>query len=120
MAEYVTLAILVIGIFIEITPIKLNPISSLGKLLNKTTLDKLNDLEKTVDYNDIDTVRSRILANDSLLCKGEIFTQDQWNCLDKDIQKWNKYHEKYKDLNGIIKLTIEHIEQCYKDQHYKN
>lgn len=103
---------------VEITPIKINPIAFIGKLLNKYTNDKLDNLEKTVDKNDIDTVRSRILVNDKLLTAGEKFKEDEWNSLYKDIDKWEKYHEKYPDLNGIIKLTIEHIEECYKDQHY--
>lgn len=120
MAGYITLAIVILGVFVEISPIKINPIEWLGKKLNKTTLDKLKELEKIVDDNGIDAVRSRILANDALLAKGEIFTQDQWNCLYKDISKWGSYHEKYEDLNGIIKLTIAHIDECYKLQHYGN
>lgn len=118
MAGYVTLAVFILGMVIEITPVKINPISWLGKHFNKTTNDKLDKLEQIVDCNDIDTVRSRIIANDKLLCSGEVFSQDQWNSLYKDIEKWDKYHEKYPDLNGIIKITIEHIEECYKEQHY--
>lgn len=118
MKDYITLILFVLGIFVEIAPIKINPISALGKLFTKDLNNKLSDIEKNVDYNDIDAVRSRILANDTLLAKGEVFTQDQWNCLYKDIEKWKRYHQKYEDLNGIIKLTIEHIEECYKQQHY--
>lgn len=118
MSGYVTIGIIVFCMLIEITPIKINPIACLGKMLNKHTNDKLDNLEKIVDNNDIDTVRSRILANDKLLAMGETFREDEWNSLYKDIEKWNKYHEKYPDLNGIIKLTIEHIDKCYKEQHY--
>lgn len=118
MAGYVTLALLILGMLVEITPVKINPISWLGKQFNKTINEKLDKLEKTVDYNDIDTVRNRIIANDKLLSAGENFTEDQWNSLYKDVRKWDKYHEKYNDLNGIIKLTIEHIDKCYKEQHY--
>lgn len=118
MAGYITIGIVVFCMLVEITPIKINPIACLGKMLNKHTNDKLDNLEKIVDNNDIDTVRSRILANDKLLAMGEIFKEDEWNSLYKDIEKWNKYHEKYPNLNGIIRLTIEHIEECYKKQHY--
>lgn len=118
MTGYITIGIIVFCMLIEITPIKINPIAYIGKLLNKHTNDKLDNLEKIVDNNDIDTVRSRILANDKLLAMGETFREDEWNSLYKDIEKWNKYHEKYPELNGIIKLTIEHIEECYKEQHY--
>lgn len=118
MASYITIGIIVLGMIIEVTPVKINPISWLGKHFNKATNDKLDKLEELVDINDIDAVRSRIVANDKLLVMGEKFTEDQWNCLYKDILKWNKYHEKYPDLNGIIKLTIEHIDECYKKQHF--
>lgn len=115
MAEYITLVIFVIGLFVEIAPIKINPISKLGKLLNKEMMRKLEDLEKTVDNNDIDTVRSRILANEVLLRKGETFTRYQWASLYKDIDKWSEYHKKYPELNGIIKVAIENINEYYKN-----
>lgn len=125
MAGYITLIVSILMIFVEITPIKINPISWLISRLNKPTLDKIGEIEnklfeieKQGDLRDIGNIRSRILANDMLLVKGEIFTEDQWNCLYKDIEKWRLYHEKYSDLNGIIKITIEHIDKCYKEQHY--
>lgn len=103
---------------IEITPVKINPISWLGKKFNKETIDKLNKLEQTVDMNDIDVVRSRILTNELLLRKGEHFSQHQYDCLFKDIDKWNMYHQKYPELNGIIKVAIENIYEHYKTEKF--
>lgn len=120
MEGWTTVIIAGVMALIEITPVKINPISWLGKKLNKSTLDKLDSLERTVDMNDIDTVRQRILSYELLLRKGEHFTQYQYNCLFKDIDKWNKYHEKYPELNGIIKVAIENVYEHYKNEKFDN
>lgn len=118
MAGYITLAITVLAMFVEITPIKINPISWLIKIINKPVLDRIDHLEETVDKNDIDTVRSRILANEGLLRQGHHFKKHQYISLYKDIDKWNKYHEKYPDLNGLLKSAIEYIDECYKNEKF--
>lgn len=81
----------------------------------KELKDSIEKIQKTVDYNDIDVVRNRIIANEQLLNNGAKFERHQWESLYKDINKWNLYHEKYPDLNGIIKVAIENI-----DKHYMN
>lgn len=118
MAEYVTLAIFVIGLFVEIAPVKINPISWLGKKLNKATLDKIEALERKVEDNDIDTVRNRILANESLIRKGEHLKRYQYISLMKDIDKWNAYHLIRPELNGLLKIAIQNIEEAYKNEKF--
>ena len=125
MEDYITLIILIVGVFVEIAPVKINPISYLGKLLTKDLHNKVDSLEKkvdslekTVDHNDIDTVRNRILANETLLRKAEHFTRYQYECLFKDIDKWNNYHEEYPDLNGLLKIAIKNIEETYKQERF--
>ena len=116
---YVTVGLLVLGMLVEITPIKLSPLNYIGKHLNKSTNDRLDRLEKKVDWNDIDTIRNRIIANEALLRKGEIFTEKQWENVYKDINKWINYHDTYKDLNGFLKVVIENIDTHYKNQTLK-
>lgn len=123
MAGYITLAVTILMIFVEITPIKINPISWLISRLNKPTLDKideiedkLNELEKQGDERDIGNIRARILANESLLRKGEHFKRYQYESLYKDIDKWNEYHRKYPNLNGLLKNAIKYIDECYEDE----
>lgn len=118
MSEYITIGILIISIFVEIAPIKLNPISSLGKLLNKSVNDKLEKLEHKVDDNDIDAVRSRILANEALIRKGEHLKRYQYISLFKDIDKWNAYHLIRPELNGLLKMAIQNIEEAYKNEKF--
>ena len=113
---YITTAIIVLGMFVEIIPVKISPLAMLGKRLNKSTNDRLDKLEKKVEDNDIDTLRNRILASEALLRKGEVFTEKQWENLYKDITKWNMYHETHKELNGFLQVVIENINVYYKSQ----
>lgn len=132
MAGYITLGIVVLGLFIEITPVKVNPISWLGKHFNKDMDDKIKDMQKTyqqnhkeivdkldstnerIDMNDIADIRTRIASIATIIKQGGTITEDQFNCVFKDIDKWNEYHKKYPNLNGIVNVSIEIITEEYK------
>lgn len=84
---------------------------------HQETLDRLAELTKTVDWNDIDTVRNRIVAFDNLCRLDKKFTsikEYQYKTYFKDEDKWKLYHEKYPELNGEINLAIENIREHYK------
>lgn len=87
---------------------------------HKDLRNKISEVRKKVDMNDIDTIRTRILDSESLLRKGEQFTKTQWESLYRDIEKWNNYHKDYKDLNGFLKVAIENIDEMYKNAVYKD
>lgn len=116
---YITTAIIVLGMFIEIVPVKVSPLNWIGKHLNKSISDRLDILEEKVDMNDIDTIRNRIIANEALLRKGEVFTEKQWENLYKDVSKWNMYHDTHRELNGFLKVVIENIDEHYHNQTMK-
>lgn len=118
MASYVTLGIVVFMMLVEITPIKFNPISWLGKKLNKDIMVKLHYLEAKVDMNDVDTIRNRILANETLIRKGEHLKLYQYQSIFKDIDKWRAYHEDYPELNGMIDVAIDNIIEAYKKEKF--
>lgn len=106
---------------------KIDELAENQKVLNNTMdinhkdlRNKISEVRKKVDMNDIDTIRTRILDSESLLRKGEQFTKTQWESLYKDIQKWNNYHKDYKDLNGFLKVAIENIDEMYKNAVYKD
>lgn len=84
---------------------------------HKETMTKINDLEKIVDYNDIDALRNRIVAFDNL-CRLDVnydgIKKYQYDTAYKDIDKWVDYHDKYKSLNGEIDMAIENINEHYK------
>ena len=114
---YVLEILTVLGITIEIIPIKFSPLKWLGNRLNGDVKEQLTELKTTVDYNDIDTIRHRIGSFENLCRLDTAHTEikrHQYIAAFKDIDKWNKYHEKYKDLNGELMLAIENIEEAYK------
>ena len=79
------------------------------------TLSKIKDLEKIVDTNDIDTVRSRIVAFDNIVrLETSQIKRYQYDTIFKDITKWEIYHKKYPELNGEINAAIENIQEAFK------
>ena len=82
------------------------------------TLRKLAEIEEIVDTNDIDVVRSRIVAFENLCrldVKNESIKQHQYKTIFKDLDKWKIYHSKYKTLNGEIDVAIESIREHYRN-----
>lgn len=87
------------------------------ELQHKEIIDKINDLEETVDKNDIDTVRSRIVSFDNICRLDKTHDQIkryQYDTIFKDINKWAQYHKKYPDLNGEIDIAIQNIQESFK------
>lgn len=125
MTSYITIGIILFMALVEITPVKINPISWLGKHFNKDISNKVdnlkNDIDKlsyTTDMIDIDALRSRILDADMMIRKGDHLTFDRYQSIFKDITKWEKYHDKYENLNGIINVSIENIKEAYKKEKF--
>lgn len=82
---------------------------------HKETLSKISYLEEIVDTNDIDTVRSRIVAFDNLVrLETNQIKRYQYDTIYKDITKWKFYHKKYPELNGEIDAAIENIQESFK------
>lgn len=104
----------------------------IGRIILKRTLEPFNkridetiqnnnkrfdELEKMVDYNDIDAVRNRIVAFENL-CRLDVNNDSiklhQYKTYYKDEDKWAMYHKKYPELNGEINTAIESINEHYK------
>lgn len=111
---------------LEISPIPFNPLKLLGKGVSyclgiNEIGKKIDNLEKTVDQNDIDTIRSRIVAFDNLVRLDITHNQIcryQYDAIFKDITKWKSYHKKYPELNGEIDVAIENIEDNFKKANF--
>jgi len=84
---------------------------------DKEIIKKIQDLSKTVDFNDIDAVRNRIVAFENL-CRLDVNNNEiklhQYKTYFKDEDKWAMYHKKYPELNGEINVAIESINEHYK------
>ena len=121
-----TLEILaILGISIEIAPIKFSPFKWVGNKFNSDIKKDLDDLKKDlkvlkiqVDKNDIRTIRHRISSFENLVRLDKDKNQlkmHQYTTAFKDIDKWNRYHLQYPELNGELKIAIKNIEEGYKN-----
>ena len=120
----------ILGITIEVIPVKFSPIKWLGNRFNSDIKKELEDVKKDIkqlkveaDYREIGTLRNRISSFDAL-CRLDVnhdqLEKHQYITAFKDIDKWDKYHETYKDLNGELRMAIENIQNHYKEAKFDN
>lgn len=115
----VTIVIILLMSFIEISKIKINPWSSIGRLFGKflgiTAIShKLDALEKKVDENQATTIRVRILQFEDELQAGRVHSKDSWDQVMDDIQRYEAYtsgHPEFK--NNITAASTAHIMKKY-------
>ena len=119
-----------LGITVEIIPVKFSPIKWLGNKFNGDIKKELADMRKEIaeikkegDMRDIRTLRGRI-ANFGLLVRkdGNLDTLDksQYIAYFKDRDKWVEYHKTYTDLNGELQATMEFVDDAYKRATFKD
>ena len=127
-----------LSIFIQITPIKLNPWSRLFKWigtvinsdvkkdikeLNKTTQELKSvteSLEKNVMENEKDRIRWEILdfANS---CRNNVrHTKDEFQHIVDLNDKYTDLLIKTEDKNGVFEAEYEYIKKIYKERQEKN
>lgn len=130
-AGNVTLLIVALSAFVEITPIKINPISSLmrwiGKKFNSDVMEKLAEQDKAmeeirdvVDDNEIDRIRWEILDFANSCRQGKKHTMGEFVHI---IDLNTKYHNVLdrRDLkNGQIDLEYSYIVDIFEECQRKN
>ena len=113
-----------LGITVEIIPVKFSPLKWLGNKINGDIKKELTDIRKEIaevkkegDMRDIRTLRGRI-ANFGLLVKKDenldTLDKSQYIAYFKDRDKWVEYHKTYTNLNGELQATIESVDDAYK------
>ena len=112
--EKYTWLIALLALFgIEVSPIKFNPITLIGKLfgkflgINKIT-DRLDVLEKKMNSNELDRIRYEILQFSGSLRNGLSRTET-------DYQHIEDIFTKYKNMGGnsYILHEMEYIRDCH-------
>lgn len=113
-----TLLLAVLSLFVEITPIKINPLSALmrwiSKAVNGPIYETLKEIRDTIDDNEIDRIRWEILDFANSCRNGRRHTKDEFTHI---IALNEKYHDilKKRDLtNGLIDLEYSYIVELYK------
>ena len=105
-----------LGVVVEITPIKINPISWLGKLINKETTEEIKIINDKIDkiqiqvngieyknaMKDLADIRSRIIKAGIMVQKGENLDCDFIKSIQHDLDMYDFYKETYQymEING--------------------
>lgn len=119
-------ALVVLMTFVQVTPIKINPWSWLGKVIgraiNGEVLEKVDSLSQDVAKNKADDdeqwaslSRSHILRFGDELLHGVAHSKEHFDQILLDISKYEKYCEEHKDyLNDVAHETIKRIKKTYQ------
>lgn len=125
---YPVIIILILSL-IEVSKIKLNPWTAIGKIIGRflgiesiskkvdALEKKIGVLDQKVEENDIVTARVRILRFASEIQDYMFHNKDSWDQTMIDIEKYEQYvmeHPTFK--NGITEPTIEYIKEQYKER----
>ena len=115
---------LIISIFIQITPIKINPWSAILKWISKVVTgdacSKIDDLIKQVDENEKDRIRWEVLAVANSCRNGRKHTRDEFQHIVALNDKYKKLLAKTKDKNGVFDLEYNYIQELYAERLEKN
>ena len=123
--------ILIFSIFIQITPIKWNPISSLFKWIGKnlthdlnTKIDDIADqvesLQEDLDANEKDRIRWEILDFANSCRNGRNHSHDEFKHIAELHDKYEALLEKTGDKNGVFNAEYEWIQELYRKRLDKN
>lgn len=112
--------------FVQITPIKINPWSSLfnviKKLLYGDILSQINDidskLDKHIQKDELDGIKScrlRILRFNDELIQGIKHTKEHFDEILDDISTYEKYCDTHDDYeNAKAEMAIENVKRVYR------
>lgn len=125
-------AIVVFGsLFIQISPIKINPWSAIikwiGKLIMNEACGKMDDLiqvvnniDKEVKENEKDRIRWEILDFANSCHNHRKHTRDEFKHIIELNDKYAKLLEKTNDRNGVFKVEYEYIQRLYNKLNEKD
>ena len=107
---------------IEISPIKINPWSWLGNMLNKGVITKMEKLEqdvaevkKEVAESSAVTSRYRILRFDDEILHDVRHTKEHFDQILLDIDIYETFCDEHKDFkNNLAVMAIRNIKQVYQ------
>lgn len=118
-----TSSVIILGIIENSSKIAKKPLSAITKWLgfNKKIEEinkKLDTLDEKVDRNDIRALKHRVLGIDLMIREGNAdkISESQYRTAIEDLDKYTKYHEIYKDLNGELKNAEKNIWEAYNNK----
>lgn len=121
---HLTEIIVVLGVFVEITPIKINPISAflrfVGKTINADLKEDVDKLSLKVDENEIDRIRWEILDFANSCRLGKKHTYDEFTHIIEVNTKYHKIIEARDMTNGQLDLEYAYIKEIFKQCQLEN
>lgn len=107
----------ILSMFIEISPIKLNPVGWLGERLNAKMYKRVDKIENKLDQHIAQSYRNKILAfQDNLLLDGSAtFTKEQYDEVIDSITLYEDYCKENDIDNDKCVLAIAYIKRCYTE-----
>ena len=129
--SHIGVVALVLSLIIQITPIKLNPWTAIGKWFSKIILQEsdkkierlirsVDDIRTEIDTNEKDRIRWEVLdfANS---CRNNVkHTHDEYRHIIALNDKYTKLLAKSKDINGVFDEEYKYISKLYADRLEKN
>jgi len=111
----------ILTVFVEITPIKINPIQWLGNRFNSGMREDIAKLEVKVERVDskidehvAESYRNNILAVQDRLLKNERFTREEWKKALKSCQAYDRYIESNDLDNDLVEEAMKYIHRQYQ------
>lgn len=118
-SKYIPLILVGALSLIEITPVKINPVSSFlkwaGKQINGDIKDEIKNLSLTVDKNEIDRIRWEILDFANSCRNGRNHAKDEFHHIVEVNQKYHELIQKHDMQNGVLDSEYAYIESVYKE-----
>lgn len=112
----------ILGITVEVVPIKFSPLAWIGKRLNSHLEKRLEDLEDKVEEmqkdrekNKLESKRTKILTFASSCRNGERHTLEEFEHYINMIDEYDDYVEKNKIKNGVMKMQTKYIKKLYEN-----
>ena len=112
------------SIFIQISPIKINPWTAIfkwiSKALNGDIKTQLEELTKEVRDNEKDRIRWEILDFANSCHNGRKHTKDEYRHINKLNQKYRALLNQTHDTNGEFEIEYQYIQDLYQERVRKN
>lgn len=123
--------VLGISLFIQFTPIKINPWTTffnwIGKLILGDTTKKIDEVRKKIyqieqdaKTNEKDRIRWEILDFANSCRNNRLHTKDEFEHIIALNKKYKKLLEETEDTNGVFELEYEYIKKLYAKRQEKN
>lgn len=123
--------VIIVSIFIQITPIKISPWSALFKWIGKTItgnacnkidglIDKVEKIEKDVKNNEKDRIRWEILDFANSCRNNRKHTRDEFQHIVALNDKYKRLLKETNDTNGVFEVEYNYIQDLYAERLEKN